>query len=200
MLNEIGNLAFLAALFSTFCCASDLSSVRRLPDLNSAEREEMLEKLIKTHTDGEVNLKQILANSASKKEVTIAAVYLAGLYRLGDTVSELAKIIFLEEHERIQKSEALWGQFPVVEALIKIGNPSVPKMLELIQESSDPKTRKLAATVILHIETESVGAFILQKKMDTQTDAAQKERLGAAIQYLKEEDIRRHPVPPAGHR
>ena len=138
-----------------------------------------------------------IVDGQSSNEVRCAVVFLLGKFRMAGAVDTLkGHIAMKSESQELNDKRPLWAELPTVQALINIGNPAVPKMLDLIQNSPDAKVRELAASVILHIETESVGEFILEKAMNGQANAEQKERLRVAIQFLKDEDMRRHPKPP----
>jgi len=154
------------------------------------ERNDLLEALVKDRAMVEGSLINALIG-AKNDEDKILAVYLSGLYRLVGTIPELAKIINLETPDAIQKRESLWGQFPVVEALICIGQPVVPSMLQLIKESTDIKSIEHATTVVLHVEGEKVAEFIFQNAFDVESDNEKRARLATALRFLKVESERR---------
>ncbi|MHC4529568.1 MAG: hypothetical protein ACYS29_16970, partial [Planctomycetota bacterium] len=81
----------------------------------------------------------------------------------------------------IQAKEALWDRYPVVEALIKIGKPSVRVMIHNIVSSNDKKVRDLSAKVIRYIEGREIGRIVLEKAAERQTDPAKKARLKGAL-------------------
>lgn len=76
---------------------------------------------------------------------------------------------------------------PVVEALIKIGNPSIPAVIRNLAESDDVQVRKLSLQVLYRIDGDKdISQLRLQKALKAETDLQKQARLQAAIKALAE--------------
>jgi hypothetical protein len=75
--------------------------------------------------------------------------------------------------------------FTARDALIKIGNLSVPAMLQNVAESDDAEVRKLSLEVIKRIDDDrDISALRLQKAIKAETDSQKQARLQAALNDL----------------
>lgn len=152
------------------------------------EKERM--ELIKEQTQGYYALQNNLIHqlgAATSKHHRFSAAFLLGLYRMPDAASHMAKYIALEETERRRnKRLPLWGRYPVAEALIRIGRPAVPAMLQNIATSDDEKVCELSANVIRHVEDPEIGRFIVERAIKKQPDAEKKKRLQEALKYFED--------------
>ncbi|MHB0935928.1 MAG: hypothetical protein ACYC6A_06015 [Armatimonadota bacterium] len=129
-------------------------------------------------------INQFSPESSTEVKFTIASIF--GYYRMEGSVRTLAPYIALENNLNIDNTDRLplWNRYPVASALIKIGQPSIRFMIENIKTSDDQKVRELSAAVINSIEGYDVSNFILQKAMDSATDAIAKERFKTSIDYI----------------
>jgi hypothetical protein len=101
------------------------------------------------------------------------------------SVKVLSKYItFARDHEVPHGREPLWGRYPVVEALIKIGRPAIPIMIANLENSTDILVRELSARVIRYIEEPEIGKVIIEIAMKKQADAAKKKKLQASLKYF----------------
>jgi len=74
-----------------------------------------------------------------------------------------------------------------MEALVKIGNPSIPVVIQNLEDSDDVQVRELSVTVIHRIEKDKdIAELRLQKALEAQTDAKKKARLQSALKSLAE--------------
>jgi len=152
--------------------------------LGEKRRFQLLEQLTAERSDIHGYLIRELSTNSNPQK--FAAAYLIGLYRMERAVEDLSEVITIEDSTvNTEKHKLLWSKHPAVEALIRIGNPAVPKMLELIQQNSDPKVRDFAARVILDVDGAEVGEFRLVKAIESQRDVEKKDRLKNAIQFFR---------------
>lgn len=76
---------------------------------------------------------------------------------------------------------------PAVDALIKIGNPSIPAVIRNLVESDDAKVRELSLKVLYRIEGDKdIVQLRLQKALKAETDTQKQVRLQSALKALAE--------------
>lgn len=155
--------------------SADESSGMRLLSRVDEQRHEILGAL----------LRQL--GTRSSKKVQIAAVYLIGAHRLDQGVSELINRIDLDAGERTQvsKREPLWERYPAVEALIRIGKPSVRPAMDLLSRDDSNLRRDLAVKVIRYVEGPEVADVLLSKAESTESDVGVKHRWTDALSRLR---------------
>jgi len=152
----------------------DERSRMRLLSQVDEQRREMLAVLVK-HLD-----------TSRSQNVKAAAIYLIGRYRLSDGVNELIKRLDFDSGARPARGpEPLWEQYPAVEALITIGQPSVPAVKELLATDPNDLRRSLAVKVLRYVEGPDVADFILRNAQANETDAARNANLSEARQRLR---------------
>ena len=158
----------------------------KISNLNDEERLEYLGELSKERSEIQRKLVQLLDGSNSK-EKKYAAAFLLGMYRMDQSVFVLSKYITLEDDSsRRWKREPLWDIYPVVEALIRIGKPSIPEMLKNIKTSNNEKVIELSIRVIRYVEGPEIGRFILEKELVKQSDSINKTKFKEAIKIFDE--------------
>jgi hypothetical protein len=124
-------------------------------------------------------------DTSSSKKVHIAAVYLIGAHRLDRGVWELIKWIDLDAGERRkQTKEALWDRYPSMEALIRIGKPSVRPAMDLLSREDDALRRYLAVKVIRYVEGADIAELILSRAESSESDTHIKRRWTDALARL----------------
>lgn len=172
----------------------------RLASLNNEERIKLLEQWSKDRSDMQTALISQLDES-NPKEVTFAIGYALGLHRIEQAVPHLSKYIALEADTGVEKRRSLWDQYPIVEALIRIGNPSVPEMLKNIEITKDKKVRELSARVIRYVMGLDIAKVVLEKVMEGKSEAV-KANFKAAIESMREQQapeakpaVDRHGLP-----
>ena len=75
---------------------------------------------------------------------------------------------------------------PAVEALIKIGNPSIPAVIRNLAESDDAKVRELSLKVLKSIDGDKdISQLRLQKAFKAETASQKQARLQAALKDLE---------------
>jgi hypothetical protein len=77
--------------------------------------------------------------------------------------------------------------YPVVGALIKIGNPSIPAVIRNLAESDNAKVRELSLQVLTRIDGDKdIVQLRLQKALKAEKDSQKQARLQAALKSLAE--------------
>jgi hypothetical protein len=137
----------------------------------------------------------VLLRGNPEIEVTIRVAYLLGALRAEEAVQDLTKHIKLETKSLgTQEELRRWGRYPVKEALMKIGNRSIPCMVRLIGSSDDATERRHAVEVIWvvsgqgfdeEISGKEVACLILGKAIEKDADVARRKRLADALLVLR---------------
>jgi HEAT repeat protein len=160
-------------------------SIPKLTSIQEGERLKLLNQLSKDRSNLQTKLLSQLDES-NPKEVTFGIAYLLGVYRMDQAVRHLSKYIALKnEQSDLVKRLPLYGEYPIVEALIRIGNPAIPAMIENIESSDDENVRKLSARVIRYIDGTEIANFRLAKRMENESDPIKKARLIAAMESIR---------------
>jgi hypothetical protein len=129
-------------------------------------------------------LKQL--GTSSSKQVQAAAIYLIGRNRLSDGTDELIRRIDFDPGTRAQRGpRPLWEQYPAMEALITIGQPSIKPAVELLATESDDLRRALAVKVVRYVNGAETAEFILQRAQAASTEAGRRSRLDDALTRLR---------------
>jgi hypothetical protein len=112
-----------------------------------------------------------------------AACYL-GEMRMSEAADDLAAKITLRldlRHIIILHLPAISAS-PVTDALVKIGNPSIPAVIRNLAESDDAKVRELSLKVLYRIDGDKdIVRLRLQKALKAETDSTKQARLQAAL-------------------
>jgi len=132
-------------------------------------------------------LLEIFADANSSEISQCAAAYYLGEMRFPEAAKDLAeKIAF-----RFNAGKYPYYNFPNVpdypamEALIKIGNPSISAVIRNLAESDDAKVRELSLQVIERIDNDKdISALRLQKAIKAETNSQKQARLQAALKTL----------------
>ena len=165
---------------------SELMIVRQLKNLPDGEVERTLSNLSANRISVQRELLDLLENSNSEK-MKESAAYLLGIYRMDAAVPMLARFIALSVKPQLQDHEALILGYPAKDALIKIGNPSIPAMIRNLTESDDAKVRDLSFQVLCRIDGDKeISQLRLQKALKMETDSQKQARLQAALKSLAE--------------
>ena len=124
---------------------------------------------------------------SENQKARFCAAYLLGLYRYPEAVNDLAAKITMENDDEVlpQGKEARWDRYPAVEALIRIGKPSVPAMLRNIASSSDQHVRALSGRVIFYVEGEQIGRLIVESASAKEDDPVKKKNLETSLPLIK---------------
>ena len=125
---------------------------------------------------------------SAREDAKPCVVYLLGEYRCAEAVDNLSRVITLEDKSfllRKRKNEWLWDLYPVVEALIKIGNPSIPAVIRNLEESDDVKVIELSLQVLRNVENnKEIAQLRLQRALDAQQNPLKQARLRSVLRSL----------------
>ena len=166
-----------------------ITRITRMGELNPQTKVRLLDELAKERAELQGVLLTQLSSSQSK-ETRSCAAFLLGLYRMEQAVNDLAKLITMEADIQKQKREAPWGRYPVVEALIRIGRPGIPAMLENIEKTDDELVRKLSARVIRFVEGPDIAKFVLEEAIRNERDTTKKQNLQSGLTLVLQESNR----------
>jgi hypothetical protein len=157
--------------------------IPKFASMGNDERMRLLEQLSKDRVDFEGQL-LVQLDKANPKEVTFAIAFLLGFNRMEDSVRFLSPLIALEA-DMTENNHIPWGRYPVAEALIRIGGPSIPAMMKNIETSDDKKVCELSAEVIRYVDGPEIAKFRLEKAMEKQADPGKKAKLKAAVEHIQ---------------
>ena len=138
-----------------------------------------------------VNLIDILNDPKSSNFSQCAAAYYLGeLYSVKAVGILNSNIVLQLDASRIQMKylvkidDSL--KIPAVEALVKIGNPSIPAVIRNLADSDDAKVRELSLQVLTRIDGDKdISQLRLQKALKAETDLQKQARLQSALKELE---------------
>ena len=163
-----------------------IEALRSMEKMSDAERESLLKVLEQRWQ----TLQGVLLTNlnGANDDINFSSAYLLGLYRFEQAAGNLARVIDLENkdadrHEN--RREPRWDRYPAVEALIRIGKPSVREVLRRLETSDDPHVRALSARVIFYVEGPEVSKLVIQTAIKAQSDPVKKQRLESALPLVK---------------
>lgn len=162
------------------------ATLKQIAASGEKERLAILDQLSNNRSDLERRLINAL-NAATEKDKKFAFVYLMGLYRLEETVWALARVIDLENEVTPNNALPLLSRYPAVDALLRIGQRSVPAMLDNIKAAKGEKITELSVDVIQHIESPAFAKMILEEAITKEADPVKKKHLQDSLKYLKKE-------------
>ena len=89
--------------------------------------------------------------------------------------------------QNIIKGYPIIAGYPAMDALIKIGNPSIPAMIRNLAESDDAKYQELSLQVLYRIDGDKdIVQLRLQKALASEKDSQKQARLQSALKALAE--------------
>jgi HEAT repeat protein len=169
---EITNIGNVIASVRT----NDLHSFQVTATKFHDERKNLIMALLSVFND----------SSASNLNQCAAAYYL-GEVKAAEAVDALAAKITLQLNIWSLNIHAL----PIIpknsamEALIKIGDPSIPAVIRNLADSDDAQVRKLSLQVLVRIDGDKdITQLRLQKALKAQTDSQKQARLQSALKAL----------------
>ena len=147
----------------------------------TAQRQQMISNLLNIlKQKGSDPRERMLPEFGSSLELTIR---LLGEFRAVEAISELIKII--DYAPLLKEDLPLDRRYPAVRALIEIGDPSIPIVMDELAKTSVPLRSKLCALVIKEIETKDIGEILIENAIKNETDSKRKANLQSVLQYLK---------------
>lgn len=125
-------------------------------------------------------------DTSPSKNVQAAAIYIIGRHRFSEGTTELVRHIDFDAGERMRSASLpLWDQYPAMEALIRIGLPSIQPTIELLATDSNELRRSLATKVIRYVEGPEVAKFVLDRAYEKESDPKRRANLKNAIARLE---------------
>jgi hypothetical protein len=118
-----------------------------------------------------------------------AAYYLAEM-RVPEAVDVLAADItlqfeFVPPPGNLNGFRMKWHGYVAMEALIKIGNPSIPAVIRNLAKSDDAKVRELSLQVLTRVDGDKdIVQLRLQKVLKAEKDSQKQARLQVALKSL----------------
>lgn len=119
-------------------------------------------------------------------------IYYLGKMRMTEASKALAeRIDFQFDYRRlpVSKEFIMWDikRYPALEALVEIGNPSLPAVMRNLAESDNVKVRELSLQVIVRIDSDKdISQLRLQKAIKAEMDPQKQARLQTALKTLVE--------------
>lgn len=143
------------------------------------QRRQLVKKLI------------VILNSTNADSVKLEAVVVLGEYRAVEAIPILVQHFEWDDAAPRVGFNSLWIEerdelgYPVDNALVNIGMPAIPALLDKIMETDDVKIAGKCVTICQYIEGLEATRFRLQGLLQKETDTKKKERIQAALDYLK---------------
>jgi hypothetical protein len=126
----------LAALF--FLTPASVA-VAKDPSVKLRELEEAVARPIAERRELEKGLLEDFRKAASEEE-RVKAAFLLGLHRCATAVDDLSQSITFRTEIVNENHLGYWSRYPAADALVKIGQPSIPAMLTNIRKNADERT------------------------------------------------------------
>ena len=137
------------------------------------------------------NLLKVFQDKSLSNLNRCAAAYYLGEIRSSETADVLASDIALQFDKSQIKIKHLIiiniPAYPVMDALIKIGSPSIPAMIRNLTENDDVQIRNLSLKVLCRIDGDKdIVQLRLQKALAAEKDPEIQARLQTALKMLGE--------------
>lgn len=173
---------------------AETDAVKELLSPDADKIDAGIDKIL-AEREGQIDALLPIVDVANKTKYSIrtraAAAYLLGEFRAPEAVGTLVKA--LEDGDpqwRTSRMDRLNGAF--WQALVTIGRPSVPALLDLVQKTDDSNTRFLTLAALYHIlggkahVTETLAKLKAKAAADGAAGAKERvARLDAAIQEIQ---------------
>lgn len=181
----VGIVQFGALAQSAPPSTAAIERIRGLNNLGEQQQIALADDLSRERADlGGALLTKLRSESKPTRAV---AAYLLGYYRMTEGVDDLANIIDLTvkvPHDPFRQYN--WTEHPAVDALIRIGNASIPPVLENLATSDDRQVRELSASVIKYVDGPDIGRMRVLLAVKQEKDEARRAKLRAALEYFPE--------------
>jgi hypothetical protein len=154
-----------------------VASVASLLDQELMQRDEIIKELLTIFNDPK-----------SADSVRAFAAYRLGVLRAAEAAVSLAgRITFkLIVAGSLHVQESPWWNDPAASALIAIGVPAIPAVIQNLAESNDEAIRSKSRQVLIGIEggDKDITALRLQKALNAEKNVPKRERLQKALEEL----------------
>ena len=134
-------------------------------------------------------LLRIFSDSKAYPDAKCCAAAYLGMMRASEAADSLAANIALQPpfDPHFAVSGPPFGYNPVIDALVAIGNPSIPAVIRNLAESDDAKVRELSLQVLTRIDGDKdIAQLRLQKALKAEKDSQKQARLQVALKSLGE--------------
>jgi hypothetical protein len=183
-------------ILSTNAFADDTNEAVKTKDMMASLQNNYLPTVERTISDFSSERQQMIADllnvfkdAKSSNLSQCAAGYCLGEIRASEAADTLASKITLE----LDLSKYPIDHFPIcagtpiLQALVKIGNPSFPAVIRNLEESDDIQVRDLSLKVLYRIDGDKdIVQLRLQKALKAEKDPQKQARIQAAIKSLRE--------------
>ncbi len=144
------------------------------------DRQKLIRELLETFNN---------SNTPNFNRCT-CALYL-GEMRAADAASALAPAISLELDPHVEIKGVMLAQFdPAFNALVKIGSPAIPALIQNLAESDEANVRTLSLKALNRIDGDGdIVRLRLQKALKAETQSQRKKRLQAALKAVEETSV-----------
>ncbi len=120
-------------------------------------------------------------------ETRSVAAYLLGKFRASEAVPVLSRALADEPGVELIFNRSRYYDVPFWTALVRIGRPAVPAMIENIETSDNAVLRKRSLSVLYHVLGGKRRITELLTKLKVRTkDRAKLQRIEAAVQHTQE--------------
>jgi hypothetical protein len=123
------------------------------------------------------------------QDVRFYAAFFLGVYRFPEAAGPLASVISMEDKVRPYMPRDrlwVWGHYPAMAALMRIGSPAISPVIRNLEESDDAKIRELSLEVLDYIDNDrDITSLRLRKSLAVQKDPQKRARLQLASKALE---------------
>ena len=173
----------------TGAIATDIINCAKTNNINFVE--EIYQKIKVENNQLGADLIGVLTNSKSSNlNQCVAAYYLGEMHCAAATDVLAGKIVLQVDMSHIRIKHLVRMDFlttPATDALVKIGNPSIPAVTRNLAESDDAQVRELSLKVLCRIEGDKdIVQLRLQKALAAEKDSQKQARLQRAFKSLAE--------------
>jgi hypothetical protein len=138
----------------------------------------------------------VLTSPSAAEEIRCYAAYALGELRSSEAVSALIERLGLRGDNFPQDTIALFGKYPCAEALVKIGNSSLPALQDFLGRTDVKQVaeRELALRVLLAID----GPEIAETRLRIAKKSAKSKETGSRLDDALEKLKSSHPIRSEG--
>jgi len=133
------------------------------------------------------NIDSLIVALRQKKdhERQVQICYALGELRAEQAIDDLIPHLPLRVEPTVNKRLPRWGEFPVREALAKIGHPAAQKLLVRLGGETAEEFRQAAVDVILMVYTPALARSAIEQQAASEANPLRKERLLACLPLLE---------------